>query len=105
MSDHADDPGRARWTEGQLLLTAGEAARTLSVGRTTLYALIKEGQLTAVHIGRSCRLSRAELIRYVGQLNGPISLAETQPRRTGRQQGPALADGVAESETDPSGAA
>lgn len=37
------------WTDEQLLLTAEEAARALNVGRTTLYALIKDGQLRSVH--------------------------------------------------------
>src|SRR3712207_2567251 len=41
-----------------LLLTPEEAAEVLRVGRTTIYALIKAGELHAVHIGRSCRLSR-----------------------------------------------
>ena len=54
--------------EDPLLLTAEEAARTLSISRTTVYTLIKEGALRPVHIGRSCRLSRAELLRYVGRL-------------------------------------
>ena len=49
----ADD---RQWTDERLLLTAEEAAEALSVGRTTLYALIKEGKLRSVHIGRSCRL-------------------------------------------------
>lgn len=48
-----------------LLLTPEEAATVLRIGRTTIYALMKSGQLRPVHIGRSCRLSRAELERYV----------------------------------------
>jgi excisionase family DNA binding protein len=42
-----------------LLLTPEEAAEVLRVGRTTVYALMKSGHLHAVHIGRSCRLSRS----------------------------------------------
>jgi excisionase family DNA binding protein len=38
-------------------------------GRTTLYGLFRDGQLRAVHIGRSCRLTRAELMRYVEHLD------------------------------------
>lgn len=48
-----------------LLLTPEEAADVLHIGRTTIYALMKAGDLRSVHIGRSCRLSRAELERYV----------------------------------------
>lgn len=52
----------------QLLLTPEEAARALRVGRTTVYALMKVGELRAVYIGRSCRLPAAELERYVSHL-------------------------------------
>jgi excisionase family DNA binding protein len=51
-----------------LLLTAEDAAKGLSISRTTLYTLIKEGALRPVHIGRSCRLSPSELMRYVDRL-------------------------------------
>ena len=59
-----------------LLLTPEEAAHVLRVGRTTVYALMKAGELRPVHIGRSCRLSRAELERYVRrlELTGSVSL-------------------------------
>lgn len=63
--------------EEPLLLTAEEAARTLSVSRTTVYTLIKDGALRPVHIGRSCRLSRAELQRYVDRLE---TRSEAEPR-------------------------
>jgi len=55
-------------TKAQLLLTPEEAARALRVGRTTVYALMKTGELRAVYIGRSCRLPVAELERYVSCL-------------------------------------
>src|SRR3954470_517954 len=54
-----------------LLLTPEEAAEVLRVGRTTVYALIKAGDLRPVHIGRSCRFSPAELQRYVRRLEAP----------------------------------
>jgi excisionase family DNA binding protein len=54
-----------------LLLTPEEAAKILRVGRTTILALMKAGELHPVHIGRSCRLSRAELERYVDRLEAP----------------------------------
>jgi excisionase family DNA binding protein len=57
--------------DNPLLVTAEEAAILLSVSRTTVYTLIKAGALRPVHIGRSCRLSRAELLRYVDRLETP----------------------------------
>ena len=54
-----------------LLLTPEEAAKVLRVGRTTIYALMTAGKPRPVHIGRSCRLSRAEPERYVRHLESP----------------------------------
>ena len=54
-----------------LLLTPEEAATVLRLGRTTVYALMKAGDLHVIHIGRSCRISRAELERYVRRLEAP----------------------------------
>src|SRR3954447_26093076 len=65
-----------------LLLTPEEAATLLRVGRTTVYALMKAGELRPVHIGRSCRLARAELERYVRRLqNPPQATSAHRPRR------------------------
>jgi excisionase family DNA binding protein len=52
-------------------LTPEEAAKILRLGRTTVFALMKSGELRPVHIGRSCRVSRAELERYVNRLQTP----------------------------------
>jgi excisionase family DNA binding protein len=64
-----------------LLLTPEEAATVLRLGRTTVYALMKAGELRAVHIGRSCRPSRSELERYVRGLEAP-RITPRAPRRT-----------------------
>lgn len=56
---------REALADDSLLVTPEEAAALLRVGRTTIYALMKVGDLRSIHIGRSCRLSRAELERYV----------------------------------------
>lgn len=63
-----------------LLLTPEEAATLLRIGRTTMYALMKAGDLHPVHIGRSCRISRVELERYVHRLE---TLAPAEPTRRG----------------------
>lgn len=64
-----------------LLLTPEEAAHVLRIGRTTIYALMKAGELRAVHIGRSCRLPRAELERYVDRLQSPPPPPSARLRR------------------------
>ena len=63
-----------------LLLTPEEAAEALRVGRTMIYALMKAGDLRSVHIGRSCRISRAELERYVQHLQAPPPPQRTRTR-------------------------
>ncbi|MDQ6850296.1 MAG: helix-turn-helix domain-containing protein [Actinomycetota bacterium] len=73
----------------QLLFTTSEAARVLRVGRTTVYALIGSGELRPVHIGRSCRVSRGELERYVARLDTPVpSPAMPTPIRRHRRSRP-----------------
>jgi excisionase family DNA binding protein len=89
----ADDP---------LLMTPEEAARLLRVGRTTVYALMKAGDLQPVHIGRSCRLARAELERYVRRLQNPPQEAPAHHRRRG---GPKTANQIGLFDPDPRDAA
>ena len=81
-----DDPQSLRdvMAADRLLLTAEEAANVLRIGRTTVYALMKSRELRPVHIGRSCRISRAELERYVRRLDGPQPSALPRPRRQRR---------------------
>src|SRR5437016_681775 len=71
---------RAAGSDESLLLTPEEAARLLRIGRTTVYALMQAGDLRPVHIGRSCRLSRAELERYVDRLHAPEPTEGRRPR-------------------------
>ncbi|MCW2539681.1 MAG: putative excisionase [Frankiales bacterium] len=66
------------FTDEQLLFTPEQAAGALQIGRTTLYALLKEERLHAVHIGRSCRLTRAELLRYVARLDQKSASPEAE---------------------------
>lgn len=84
-----DHRGRDEPTGDRLLLTPQEAAQVLRLGRTTIYALMKAGDLRPVHIGRSCRISRAELERYVRRLEvpPPISARSRARRHTSTNQG------------------
>ena len=90
-----------------LLLTPEEAALLLRIGRTTVYALMKSGDLRPVHIGRSCRLARAELERYVNRLHAPEPAVRRRPpprRRTNPdQRGLFDVDGEAVDESIPGG--
>ena len=72
-------PLRAVMAADRLLLTPEEAARVLRIGRTTVYALMKSGELLPVHIGRSCRISQAELGRYVRRLEAAPSRPQPSP--------------------------
>jgi excisionase family DNA binding protein len=51
-----------------ILLTVEEAARRLSLGRTTFYGLLKEGQIASVRIGRLRRIPAEELTAYTARL-------------------------------------
>ena len=75
------DRPRDAWAAESLLLTPEEAAALLRVGRTTVYALMKAGDLRPIHIGRSCRLARAELNRYVRMLQNPPRAAPAEHHR------------------------
>jgi excisionase family DNA binding protein len=55
-----------------LLLTPEDAAAALSIGRTTMYALLSSGAIRSVAIGRSRRVPVAELHSYVHRLLEPV---------------------------------
>jgi excisionase family DNA binding protein len=76
-ADRPRDEGAAE----SLLLTPEEAATLLRVGRATVYALMKAGDLRPVHVGRSCRVARAELERYIRMLQNPPQAAPAHHRR------------------------
>jgi len=60
--------------ENRVVLTIEEAAQRLGIGRTTMYALIKTGQIRTVTIGRLRRIPTFCLDEYVRNL-----LAEPAP--------------------------
>lgn len=48
-----------------LLVNVNEAARMLAIGRTAVYRLVWNGDLTPIHIGKSVRFSVAQLEAFV----------------------------------------
>jgi excisionase family DNA binding protein len=50
------------------LLSVEQAAARLSIGRTTLYALLKTGAITSVRIGRLRRIPAEALATYTARL-------------------------------------
>ena len=62
----------------QLLVTPEEAARRLSVGRTTIYELMSSGELQSVNIGRCRRVPVSSLSSFVSKLIGDVAV---EPRR------------------------
>lgn len=52
-----------------VLLTVEQAAEQLTIGRTTLYALIRTGAITSVRIGKLRRLRPADLAAYTTRLS------------------------------------
>jgi excisionase family DNA binding protein len=54
------------FTEARLL-TVNEVADLLRVSRMTVYRLIKEGQMSALRVGRSYRLREDDVDDYLSQ--------------------------------------
>jgi excisionase family DNA binding protein len=54
---------------GRMLLTVEQAASLLGVGRTTMFALIRNGEVGTVQIGRLRRIRPADLATYVDRLS------------------------------------
>ena len=63
MNENAHE--RTEPPDGVLLLTIIEAARVLSIGRTTMYELVGAGEIDVVHIGRSARVPVEALQEFV----------------------------------------
>ena len=68
-------------TDDLLLVTPEEAARRLSVGRTTIYELMASGALQSVTIGRCRRVPVSSLSSFVNRLIGDVDAV--QPHSTG----------------------
>ena len=60
MTRHTD------WRNVPVLLTVAETARIADVHYNTIYNLVKSGQLKAKKIGREWRISKKDLMGYLG---------------------------------------
>ncbi|GAA2968688.1 helix-turn-helix domain-containing protein [Actinokineospora diospyrosa] len=63
-----DTPTPATDDTPRVLLTVEAAATALSISRTRMYALIKEGAILTVRIGRLRRVPRDALTTFTRQL-------------------------------------
>jgi len=50
-----------------LLLRAGDVAKLLRLGRSKVFAMLTAGELPVVRIGRSVRVPRAALERWIDE--------------------------------------
>ncbi|WFB11653.1 excisionase family DNA-binding protein [Streptomyces sp. LX-29] len=71
MSDARDEHGTlataAHDDPTLVLLTVKEAARRLSIGRTTCFALIRTGELESIEVGRLRRVPADAPAEYVAR--------------------------------------
>lgn len=58
-----------------VMFTPLEAAKILSVSRSQIYVLLKEGELKSVKIGRSRRISQNQLRSYIDFVESETSNA------------------------------
>src|SRR6266550_2850825 len=74
--------------EGEvLLLTMSEAARVVSIGRTTMYELVGAGEIDVVHLGRSARVPVAAIEEFVErQRRGRTTVRSTTRAARAKQQ-------------------
>lgn len=64
-----------------LLVTIPEAAKRLSIGRTSVYKLIDAGELEVVHPAGTSRVVYDSIVTYVARLrglNGPMTRSNAQ---------------------------
>ena len=52
-----------------LLLSINEAAKTLSLGRTSVYALIKQGKLETIKLGRRTAVKVDSIRRLIEEVS------------------------------------
>jgi excisionase family DNA binding protein len=68
MNVSMPQPGTSANATEPLLVTAEQAARSLSICRTKVYELLRNGELESVRIGTSRRIPASALDEYVDRL-------------------------------------
>lgn len=63
-------------SEAPLLLRAEEAARLLSLGRTTVFAMMASGELASISVGRARRIPRVALERWIRERSAVASVPD-----------------------------
>ncbi len=58
-------PGYGEEPDQALLLTVKEAAKLMRIGRDMAYALVAEGRIPSIRLGRHIRIPRASLIAHL----------------------------------------
>lgn len=58
----------ARAEEGRLLFSVEEAGHLLGIGRTRMFALVREGLVESVKVGRSRRVPKAAIEEFAERL-------------------------------------
>jgi excisionase family DNA binding protein len=66
--NRADGAAGAAGADPDQLLTVGEAAAILGIGRSTLYELMTRGAITSVKVGRCRRFRRSDVNRFIRDL-------------------------------------
>ena len=49
------------------IVTVGELAKMLKIGRNTAYELVRSGQIPSVKIGRQIRVPKQAVVAYLSQ--------------------------------------
>ena len=65
MNDHSDNTPHTHAPRPPLLVTIPQAAQLLAVGRSTVYQLIWDHELEPIRIGRSVRVTREAVQRFI----------------------------------------
>lgn len=66
----------------EILISVGEFARRLGIGRTKAYALLSSGTVRAVKIGRSTRIPTSEIDKVLAAL--PQAIFRASPNSSAK---------------------